>query len=77
MAVDNHRAQPFEVVRDLADFDRRSGSLVERLLFNHRLIIVLVCALLTALLGFQATKLRLNASFENRISTGFLACSDQ
>jgi len=50
-------------------FDPRSGSLVERALFNHRALIVALCLLLTALLGWQATKLRLNASFEKTIPT--------
>jgi uncharacterized protein len=49
------------------DFDPRSGSLVERALFNHRLIVVVLCMLVTALLGWQATKLQLNASFEKTI----------
>jgi len=48
-------------------FDPRSGSLVERALFNHRLIVVVLCALVTVLLGWQATQLRLNASFEKTI----------
>lgn len=48
-------------------FDPRSGSLIERAVFNHRLIVVLLCAFLTALLGWQATKLELNASFEKTI----------
>ncbi|MGT2512234.1 efflux RND transporter permease subunit [Cupriavidus basilensis] len=48
-------------------FNPRSGSLIERALFNHRLIVVIVCAILTALLGWQATKLHLNASFEKTI----------
>ena len=50
-------------------FDPQSGSLVERLLFNNRLIIVIVCTIVTALLGWQATKLQLNASFEKTIPT--------
>lgn len=50
-------------------FDPNSGSLVERMVFNHRLIVVLLCALVTALLGWQATKLELNASFEKTIPT--------
>jgi predicted RND superfamily exporter protein len=53
-----------------AEFDPRSGSLVERALFNNRLLVLVVCLLLTAILGFQATKLRLNASFEKMIPTG-------
>jgi predicted RND superfamily exporter protein len=48
-------------------FDPRSGSLIERALFNHRLIVVLLCALVTALLGWQASKLELNASFEKTV----------
>jgi len=53
-----------------APFDARSGSLLERLLFNHRLVVVLLCALITCGLGYQAGKLRLNASFEKAIPTG-------
>ena len=49
------------------DFDPRSGSLVERALFNHRTIVVLLCAIVTVLLGWQATRLQLNASFEKTI----------
>ena len=48
-------------------FDPRSGSLIERALFNHRLVVVVLCALVTALLGWQATRLQLNASFEKTI----------
>jgi predicted RND superfamily exporter protein len=55
------------VVHDLSTFDRRSGSRVERLLFNHRRWVVLVCAMLTALFAWQAFGLRLNASFEKMI----------
>ena len=49
------------------EFDPRSGSLVERALFNHRLFVVLCCALVTVLLGWQATRSQLNASFEKTI----------
>jgi predicted RND superfamily exporter protein len=52
---------------DLASFDPQSGSRLERLLFNHRLWVVALCALVTILLGWQSTKLKLNASFEKTI----------
>ncbi|MES2128673.1 MAG: MMPL family transporter [Pseudomonadota bacterium] len=52
---------------NLPAFDPRSGSLVERALFNHRWLVLVVCALLTMLLGWQATGLQLNASFEKTI----------
>jgi uncharacterized protein len=50
-----------------ASFDTRSGSLIERVLFNHRWLVLLLCALVTAALGWQATRLQLNASFEKTI----------
>ncbi|WP_066256397.1 efflux RND transporter permease subunit [Hydrogenophaga flava] len=50
-------------------FDPRSGSLIERALFNHRGVVLLLCALVTLLLGWQATRLQLNASFEKTIPT--------
>ncbi len=53
----------------LAEFDPRSGSPIERLLFNNRIVVVIVCAIVTALLGWQATKLEFNASFEKTIPT--------
>jgi predicted RND superfamily exporter protein len=56
------------VVRGLADFDRRSGNPLERAIVNHRLSVVVVCALLTLVLGtLAATRLALNASFEKMI----------
>ena len=60
-------AQP--VVARLEDFDTASGSLTERMFFNHRPWVMVICLLITLLLGWQATKLRLNASFEKTIPT--------
>nr|WP_315392623.1 MMPL family transporter [uncultured Duganella sp.] len=54
---------------NLNRFDRASGSPIERLLFNHRLLVMLACALVTILLGWQTTKLNINASFEKTIPT--------
>ena len=59
------RAQP--IISSLTDFDRHSGSLLERALFNHRRLVLLICLLVTALLGWQTTHLQLNASFEKMI----------
>ena len=50
-----------------APFERNSGSALERTLFNHRRVVLVLCLLVTALLGWQATKLRLSASFEKSI----------
>lgn len=51
----------------LEEFDRNSGSLAERAIFNNRAIVTAIFILLTVILGFQASKLRLNASFEKMI----------
>ena len=54
---------------DLAAFDRSSGSLLERALFNHRGIVLVLCLLATLVLGWQSTRVQLNASFEKTIPT--------
>ncbi|MDD2054449.1 MMPL family transporter [Pseudomonas putida] len=59
--------QPQPVLSRLSDFDPRSGSLLERALFNHRGLVLLICLAVTLLLGWQATRLQLNASFEKMI----------
>jgi len=61
---------PLDVSETTMSFDRRSGSLVERALFNHRGIVLLLCAFITLLMGWQASHLQLNASFEKTIPTG-------
>jgi predicted RND superfamily exporter protein len=53
----------------LEDFDPRSGNRLERAVFNHRILVLLLCVLVTALLGFSALNLQLNASFEKTIPT--------
>lgn len=58
MKIDTQTAQKPE------DFDPRAGSLLERLLFNNRALVVLVCVLVTLFLGYQARNLDLNASFK-------------
>ncbi|MDP9932780.1 efflux RND transporter permease subunit [Variovorax paradoxus] len=55
--------------RRLEDFDTTTGSAIERALFNHRGIVVLLCFLVTILLGWQTTRLHVNASFEKTIPT--------
>ncbi len=54
---------------DMADFDPRSGSVLERALFNHRIWVLLVCLITTVVLGFQTSRVELNASFEKMIPT--------
>ncbi len=64
----NIQANQMPVVRELKDFDAHSGNWLERLVFNHRLLTMLVCLLATLGLGYIAAgKLTLNASFEKMI----------
>jgi predicted RND superfamily exporter protein len=67
-APTNIEAMP--VVKDLADFDLQSGNVLERLVFNHRLLVVLVCLAITAVLGFMAVRISLNASYEKMLPVG-------
>ncbi len=52
------------------DFDRASGSFAERAIFNHRPLVILLCLLVTLVLGWQATRIGINASYEKTIPTG-------
>jgi predicted RND superfamily exporter protein len=52
----------------LEGFDARSGSLLERAVFNHRRAVMVACAIVTVLLAIvAATRLTLSASFEKMI----------
>jgi predicted RND superfamily exporter protein len=64
----DQQSQPSVVCR-LEDFDMSSGALLERVLFNNRPLILVLCLLVTVILGWQATNLRLNASYEKTIPT--------
>ncbi|WP_298374123.1 MMPL family transporter [Azospirillum sp.] len=50
-------------------FDPGSGSVVERLLFNYRLVILLICAAVTVAAATQLPRLHSNGSFEKMIPT--------
>ncbi|MBM7060461.1 RND family transporter [Pseudomonas sp. UL073] len=64
----NLKQDTMPVIRELLDFDRRSGNRLERLVFNHRLMFMLVMALVTVMLGYMAaTRLELRPSFEKMI----------
>jgi predicted RND superfamily exporter protein len=58
---------PTEVIQNLADFNLQSGSIVERVLFNNRPIILFLCFLATIFFGFEATHARLNADYNKMI----------
>lgn len=51
----------------MKNFDPASGNRIERMVFNYRLWVVLSCLLVTLLLGWQATRVTLNASFDGML----------
>jgi predicted RND superfamily exporter protein len=51
----------------IENFDRGSGSIVERTLFNNRLIFLLFCLLLTIFLGDRALHVRVSAVYNQMI----------
>src|SRR3989344_2910883 len=61
------KTSPTPSAGSLDDFDSTSGSVLERALFNHRALVVLLCLVVTVLLAWQATRVTLNASFEKMI----------
>ncbi|MCY1330893.1 efflux transporter, putative, hydrophobe/amphiphile efflux-3 family [compost metagenome] len=64
----NYELDTMPVIQELKGFDARSGNLLERLIFNNRLLVVLACLLATLTLGYYAaTRLTLSASFEKML----------
>lgn len=55
--------------KDLDNYDRNSGIWLERLLFNNRILVILLCLAATIVLGYQATKIQINAGYEKMIPT--------
>jgi predicted RND superfamily exporter protein len=55
------------IISDPKGFDRLSGNFVERLVFNHRIAVMILCAVCTVIFSFQAGKLVINASFDRLI----------
>ena len=49
------------VIADLSEFDYQSGTFLEKLVFNNRSVVLILCILTTLVLGYQATKIQLQA----------------
>ena len=55
------------VVTNPESFDRHSGTVLERLIFNNRGLLLLFCVAVTVFLGFQFKNLTVNASFDKML----------
>ncbi|MCR9106180.1 MAG: MMPL family transporter [Gammaproteobacteria bacterium] len=60
-------ASDLPVITDPSEFGLQSGSLLERMVFNYRWIVIGLCAVITVLLAFQATKIQLRPGFEKML----------
>ncbi len=67
LSATDARAEHLPTVANPKDFDRNSGNWLERMIFNHRIWVVLVCGTITLVLGWRATMLEVNADFEKMI----------
>ena len=65
--MDLSKTETFEVIADPKDFDQLSGNKLERLIFNHRKIVVILCAVVTAFFAFQLRLLTVGASYEKML----------
>lgn len=55
------------IIADLHKFDFQSGTFLEKLVFNNRPAVMILCLITTLILGFQATKIQLAAGFEKML----------
>ena len=51
----------------LEDFDPNTGGVIERMVFNHRVPIMLFCLILTLFFGYQLKDLKVSASYEKTL----------
>ena len=58
-----------EPTRDRTGLNGKKAPLAERLLFENRIVVIVLFALVTIFFGYNASKLRPDASFEKMIPT--------
>ncbi|MCK8683078.1 efflux RND transporter permease subunit [Pseudomonas umsongensis] len=63
----HNASDKLQSISNIADFNHQSGSRLERLIFNHRLLVILLCSVVTVILGWDSSRLTLNAAFEKTI----------
>jgi predicted RND superfamily exporter protein len=63
----SEQVEAMPAIGDVRQFDRRSGNALERLVFNNRVLFILLCVVATVLLGYQISKLVVNANFDKVI----------
>ncbi|WP_448124880.1 efflux RND transporter permease subunit [Pseudomonas veronii] len=69
MSPVNSAADEMPVIGNVAHFDKRSGNLLERMVFNHRMLFMVLCLVMTAGLTWQIRHISINANFDKVIPT--------
>ncbi|MER1967134.1 MMPL family transporter [Castellaniella sp. GW247-6E4] len=64
---DMNKSEQMAVISNPKDFDQKSGNLLERLIFNNRLLLVIGCAILTVIFGLNLRGLEISASYEKML----------
>jgi predicted RND superfamily exporter protein len=64
MLATTNELDAMPVVSSPALFDNKSGNLLERLIFNNRVLLLTMCLLATLFFGYKSFALEINASFE-------------
>lgn len=67
MIVEEKQSPDLEMGADPSAFDTSSGNILERLIFNHRAWMVLVCTVVTIVFAYQMRGLSVSASFEKML----------
>ncbi|MDD2741624.1 MAG: MMPL family transporter [Rhodocyclaceae bacterium] len=65
MNVNTDKLDVMPVIASREDFDKNSGNVLERMIFNNRFLLVVGCLLLTLFLGLKGSLLEINASFDS------------
>jgi len=69
--IDNEESlREMPVVTSIEAFDQRSGNWLERLVFNHRVLMLVVCLTLTVIFGMLVPRMEVSASFEKTLPVG-------
>ena len=65
----NYQQSKMDVHSQIDTFDRKSGSLFERILFNNRGIFLFLCLVATIIFGHSALNARVSADYDQMIPT--------
>lgn len=67
MISTNNSSSDQPLAQKATGFDRNSGNWFERLVFNHRAWFIGLCVLASLVLGYQATRLKVDASYDGML----------